>query len=93
MRTYQRLVIARGGNELVTNNSSYPNNFIILNEVTGLLKIGKTKHRYNDIQSVGSPTIEPVVEDETPSDPEEVQWPPRKSGRRKKKVADDSEQI
>ena len=49
MRTYQRLVIARGGSELSTVNPAYPHNFVILNDATGIVKIGSTGVRYNSL--------------------------------------------
>lgn len=106
MRTYQRLVIARGGSELGTNNPAYPHNFLITNSATGTLKIGSTGTRYNSLQEVGStpqtfvPTeTTPVVSDTlvpetTEMNVEQVVWPPKKKATRKKKsMVNDSEVV
>ena len=104
MRTYQRLVIARGGSELGTNNPAYPHNFLITNSVTGTLKIGSTDTRYNSLQEVGStpqtftPTTPAVPDTLVPetleTTVEQVVWPPKKKATRKKKsVVNDSEVV
>lgn len=107
MRTYQRLVIARGGAELETRNPAYPHNFLITNASTGTLKIGSTGTRYNSLPEIGStaleefvapsPELSSILESET-EEPiveqlEEMVWPiPKKTRSKKKaKVADDVE--
>lgn len=106
MRTYQRLVIARGGSELATVNPAYPHNFLVTNSETGTLKIGSTGTRYNSLPGIGStapeefaaasPVIESILADETEEPiveiPQETIWPVKKTSSRKKKkeVADES---
>jgi hypothetical protein len=105
MRTYQRLVIARGGSELATVNPAYPHNFLVTNSETGTLKIGSTGTRYNSLPEIGStgqtfapesPVIESILADETEEPiveiPQETIWPVKKTSSRKKKkeVADES---
>ena len=107
MRTYQRLVIARGGAELGTVNPAYPHNFLVANASTGTLKIGSTGTRYNSLPEIGStapeefvapsPELSSILESET-EEPiveqlEEMVWPIPKKTRSKKKVqvADDAE--
>lgn len=105
MRTYQRLVIARGGAELETRNPAYPHNFLITNASTGTLKIGSTGTRYNSLPEIGStapeefvapsPELSSILADETeePIVEQEMVWPVQKKTRSKKKarVADDVE--
>lgn len=105
MRTYQRLVIARGGAELGTVNPAYPHNFLVANASTGTLKIGSTGTRYNSLPEIGStapeefvtpsPELSSILADETeePIVEQEMVWPVQKKTRSKKKarVADDVE--
>lgn len=101
MRTYQRLVIARGGAELGTANPAYPHNFLVTNSETGTLKIGSTGTRYNSLQEVGKtpetfvptlPEIESTLEQEAESTavetPAEMVWPTKKKTTKRKKAAD-----
>ena len=103
MRTYQRLAFARGGSELSARNPAYPHNFLVTNSATGVLKIGSTGVRYNDLPEVSKTPQTFVPPTSTiPIDTEEVEptvelqtaWPPaRKTKSRKKKVvADDVEE-
>lgn len=105
MRTYQRLVIARGGAELGTVNTAYPHNFLVANASTGTLKIGSAGTRYNSLPEIGStapeefvapsPELSSILADETeePIVEQEMVWPVQKKTRSKKKarVADDVE--
>ena len=102
MRTYQRLVIARGGAELGTINPAYPHNFLITNSSTGTLKIGSTGTRYNSLQEVGKtpetfvppvhdmPAVEstsaPEVDRTDVDTPQEMVWPTKKKTTKRKKV-------
>ena len=47
MRTYQRLVIAKG-----STNISFPHNFLVYNETTHAIKISETGIRYDDIGNI-----------------------------------------
>ena len=104
MRTYQRLVIARGGTELSTVNPSYPHNFLVTNSSTGTLKIGSTGVRYNSLPEVNKtpqtfvpPTFTPEIPPDEMKTEENVEmlsaWPTAKKTKSKKKktetVADD----
>lgn len=106
MRTYQRLVIARGGSELGTLNPAYPHNFLVTNSVTGTLKIGSTGTRYNSLPEIGStpqefnqqsPEISSILAEET-EEPivellQETIWPVKKARKKKKEVANESEAV
>ena len=107
MRTYQRLVIAKGKAELSSRNPAYPHNFIITDSSTGLLKIGSTGTRYNSLPAVGSGSqtfVPPSRSDDTPTEsiPQEFVetestvenvpvWPIKKTRKKKPILADDSE--
>ena len=108
MRTYQRLVIARGGSELATVNPAYPHNFLVTNSETGTLKIGSTGTRYNSLPEIGSTPqtfapqsseVSSILAEETEEPivetPQETIWPVKKTGTRKKKkeVADESDTV
>ena len=95
MRTYQRLVIAKGGSKLSTDNPAYPHNFLVYNSATGVLKIGSTGVRYNSLPEVGktgagmvSPTSNVPVDDEetAPNVETMVSWPVKKKRQPRKKL-------
>lgn len=94
MRTYQRLVIARGNANLGTTNPAYPHNFLIANSATNVLKIGSTGTRYNSLPEIGKTpqTFVPPANIETEStnveQPQELVWPPKKKTTKRKKAAD-----
>lgn len=57
MRTYQRMVICKGG-----DNVAYPHNFLIYDPKTRIIKIGETGIRYNSL-SPGQMTSEETLTD------------------------------
>ena len=103
MRTYQRLVLVQGGEDL--SNTTLPHNFLIYNTKTSTIKIGNTGVRYNNLVAIGnelhpSPyptedvTVEPI--EETVDENLEPVWPTKKTRSRKKKPeieANDSESL
>lgn len=106
MRTYQRLVIAKGGANLSRQNPAYPHNFIIYNEESHTLKIGSTGTRYNSLHEIETsvpeefshhtPIMESILSEEPVIElPQETAWSAKKTNSRKKKKepADDSTDV